>query len=69
MLLCFEQCTTVLMLLHIGLACALSVLFFLCSTNINYLTEPIDIFTEWIDEAEATNAANGHDDDLDDLDA
>jgi transcription elongation factor Elf1 len=42
---------------------------FLCSTNINYLTEPIDIFTEWIDEAEATNAANGHDDDLDDLDA
>jgi transcription elongation factor Elf1 len=42
---------------------------FLRSTNINYLSEPIDVYTEWIDEAEATNAANAEDDNLDDLDA
>ncbi|KAG5191459.1 transcription elongation factor Elf1 like-domain-containing protein [Tribonema minus] len=28
------------------------------STVINYLSEPIDIFTEWIDAAEAEHAAN-----------
>lgn len=27
-------------------------------TSINFLTEPIDIFSEWIDECEAINAAD-----------
>ncbi|CAM9341018.1 unnamed protein product [Choristocarpus tenellus] len=29
--------------------------------TINYLTEPIDIYTEWIDECEAVNAVEGGD--------
>ncbi|CAM9841449.1 unnamed protein product [Chrysoparadoxa australica] len=28
------------------------------STNINYLTEEIDVYTEWLDACEAENAAN-----------
>ena len=30
-----------------------------CSTGISYLSEPIDVYTEWIDAAEAENNANG----------
>ncbi|CAM9542960.1 unnamed protein product [Phaeothamnion confervicola] len=34
------------------------------STVANYLTEPIDVYTEWIDACEAENAANGDEEEV-----
>lgn len=45
----------------------------MCDINyemqINYLTEPIDVYTDWIDECEAVNAVEGEGEERKDDDA